>query len=308
MPAARSRMHSMGTALAAAALLGAATATATAAAATAPAAGVGGTAVNAAAGSADSPAATSARRATGAATSPPPAGNALFAVTPAPACADPLCYWANSNQPGVPSLRASRTSMVMINPDIVDTTRGISHITADRADESGANIGNSQWVLTGHVRADMADGQLRCDTATIRIVDNRIATITARGGPALFQRPGTNPPARPAGSARASGTAAQKTDMANVTVRGHAQSILYDALHKQVQFSGDSSFTDGCNEITSQLVTYNMTSQIVQAGAAPGSNARVHGTIRNTHPGTACSAPAPVPAGNSGAAATGPHP
>ncbi len=174
-----------------------------------------------------------------------------------------MCYWANSNLPGVPSLRVSRTNMVMINPDIVDTTRGISHITADRADESGPSIGDSQWVLTGHVRADMAQGQLRCDTATIRIVDSRIASITTHGSPALFQRPATNPPTPPAssphtagatGATGATGAGEQKADMSSVTVRGHAQSITYDAVHDQVQFSGDSWFTDGCNEITSQLV------------------------------------------------------
>jgi hypothetical protein len=220
-------------------------------------------------------------------------------VTPVPPCADPLCYWANSNLPGVPSLRVSRTHMVMINPEIVDTTRGISHITADRADESGPSIGDSQWVLTGHVRADMAQGQLRCDTATIRIVDSRIASITTRGSPALFQRPGTNPPAAPAGSPPTAGTAEaagqKKPDMSGVTLRGHAQSITYDAVHDQVQLSGDSWFTDGCNEITSQLVTYNMVTQIVQASAAPGSNARVHGTIRDTHPGTPCAAGTAAP-------------
>jgi hypothetical protein len=211
-------------------------------------------------------------------------------VTPAPPCADPLCYWANSNLPGVPSLRVSRANMVMINPEIVDTTRGISHITADRADESGPSIGDSQWVLTGHVRADMAQGQLRCDTATIRIVDSRIASITTHGSPAMFQRPATNPPAPQASSPHTAGAAGQKPDMSSVTVRGHAQSITYDAVHDQVQFSGDSWFTDGCNEIASQLVTYNMVTQIVQASASPGSNERVHGTIRNMHPGTACAA------------------
>lgn len=252
-----------------------------------------------AAAAAGVPAATSPSGATSAAPSSAPPASGLFAVTPVPPCPDPMCYWANSNLPGVPSLRVSRTNMVMINPDIVDTTRGISHITADRADESGPSIGDSQWVLTGHVRADMAQGQLRCDTATIRIVDSRIASITTHGSPALFQRPATNPPTPPAssphtagatGATGATGAGEQKADMSSVTVRGHAQSITYDAVHDQVQFSGDSWFTDGCNEITSQLVTYNMVTQLIQASATPGSNARVHGTIRNTHPGTPCAA------------------
>jgi lipopolysaccharide export system protein LptA len=190
-------------------------------------------------------------------------------------------------------MSATRSHMVMIHPDIVDTTRGVSHITADRAEESGADIGNSEWVLTGHVRADMSEGQLRADTATIHIVDRQIASITAQGMPALFQRPAQNTaasgttagaPAAGAGSARSSGAA--KSGVSSLSVRGHADSITYDALHRQVQFRGDSWFSDGCNDITSPLVTYNLGQQSVQAGVAPGGSGRVHGTIRSTRPGS----------------------
>jgi lipopolysaccharide transport protein LptA len=189
--------------------------------------------------------------------------SAAFAVTPAPPCADPLCYSADS-------LAGSRTHMVMINPDIVDTTRGISHVTADRAEENGADVGDSDWVLTGHVRADMSSGQLRADRATIHMADKRIASITANGAPAQFQRP--------------SGPSA--TGAAAVSVHGHANTIIYDAVHDQVQFTGDSWFSDGCNDINSQLVTYDITRQTVQANEAPGGSGRVHGTIRSTRPGS----------------------
>jgi len=197
----------------------------------------------------------------------------LFEVTPAPACANPMCYSADS-------LAGSRTHMIMINPDIVDTTHGVAHITADRAEESGPDIGDSDWVLTGHVRADMSDGQLRADRATIHMTDKRIASITAHGAPALFQRPAAAPAPTPAGAAHpASG-------MSNLSVHGHASVITYDAVHGQVQFTGDSWFTDGCNDIDSQMLTYDLSQQIVQAREAPGASGRVHGTIRNTRPGS----------------------
>ncbi|HTT06908.1 MAG TPA: LptA/OstA family protein [Steroidobacteraceae bacterium] len=234
----------------------------------------------------------------------------LFNVTPAPRCKEALCFWANSDTPGA-SLTLSRTHMVMINPEIVDTTRGIAHITADRGEESGPEVRNSRWVFTGHIRADMSDGQLRADMATVQIVDGRIVSIDAQGSPALFQRPASAATASNAAgkaAARASvapaaaapatasgtgagaagkGTAAGKAGLADITVRGHADSITYDAAHDRVQFSGDSWFTDGCNELTSQLVTYDMQTQTVQAGAKPGGNGRVRGVIRNTRPGSA---------------------
>lgn len=212
------------------------------------------------------------------------ADSALFAVNPAPACANPLCYLANS-------MSATRNHMVMINPDIVDTTRGVSHITADRAEENGNDIGNSEWVLSGHVRADMPEGQLRAETATIHIVDRQIASITAQGMPARFQRPAQTSTQAAAGArAAAPGSpGAAKPGLSSLSITGHANSITYDAQHGRVQFKGDSSFSDGCNDITSQLVTYSMSQQSVQAGEAPGSNGRVHGVIRNTRPGSSAS-------------------
>ncbi|HEX4052467.1 MAG TPA: LptA/OstA family protein [Steroidobacteraceae bacterium] len=231
----------------------------------------------------------------------------LFSVTPAPPCHDPLCFWADSRAPGA-SLTLSRTHMLMINPEIVDTTRGIAHITADRGEENGPEVGNSRWLFTGHIRADLSGGQLRADSATVQIVDGRIVSIDAQGSPALFQRPASagntagNPratdshAAAPAAAAAAGnagkGAGAAKPGFADVSVRGHADSITYDATHDQVQFSGNSWFTDGCNEITSQLVTYDMQTQTVQAGAKPGSHARVQGVIRNTRPGSSSSCPA----------------
>jgi len=213
-----------------------------------------------------------------------PEATPLFSVTPAPPCHEPMCFWSDWRGPGV-SLTLSRTHMVIIDPDIVDTTRGVAHITADHGEESGPEVANSHWIFTGHVRADMSDGQLRADTATVQIVDGRIVSINAQGSPALFQRPASDVAASTPQSPAGAGTGGQKANFDNVTVHGHADSITYDAPQDQVQFSGNSWFTDGCNEITSQLVTYDMQSQTIQAGARPGSGARVRGVIRNTHPG-----------------------
>jgi len=43
---------------------------------------------------------------------------------------------------------------------------------------------------------------------------------------------------------------------------------------------GDGWLSDGCNEITSEHISYDLISQRVRADSAPGDNARVHGTIR----------------------------
>ena len=211
-------------------------------------------------------------------------------------CAEQLCFWTSSNEPGVPSLTASRTRIVMINPDIVDTTHGISHITALRAEDTGADTGNSQIVLTGEVHADMAQGQFSASSATIGIVNKRINSIIAQGTPAQFLRRAQAAPL-PAGGAHATGgnaagKSAPNAAVSDLAVHGHADSITYDLNSDTVQLNGDSWLTDGCNEFTSQRITYNLMSQTVQAGPEPGTKGRVYGTIRNTHAGGSCAAPA----------------
>jgi lipopolysaccharide export system protein LptA len=56
-----------------------------------------------------------------------------------------------------------------------------------------------------------------------------------------------------------------------------------------VQLQGDSWLTDGCNEINSDHILYDIASQRVQADVAPGDSGRVHGTIRS-RAGTPCAA------------------
>jgi lipopolysaccharide export system protein LptA len=223
----------------------------------------------------------------------------LFKPAPAPSCEMPLCYWASS-------LQAEKNHIVLTNIDIVDTTRGAAHITADRADATGAQLGSSHWVLTGNVHMDMPQGQLRADTATIQMMNNRIASIVAQGKPAEFQRlsqaaaglpTGPSVAAGPSGTAAATGPArrsgsapAARANLTNVSIYGHADTITYDVAQGLVQLNGNSWLTDGCNEFTSPLITYEIATQKVQAGPQPGSHGRVHGTIRSTRPGGAACA------------------
>jgi lipopolysaccharide transport protein LptA len=92
----------------------------------------------------------------------------------------------------------------------------------------------------------------------VLIANQRIQSMTAEGAPAEFEHPLEN---------------GQKA-------HGHAQAIDYDVAHNEVQLHGDAWLSDGCNEITSEHISYDLLSQRVRADSAPGDNARVHGTIR----------------------------
>ena len=173
----------------------------------------------------------------------------------------PMCYTASR-------LQADRNHITLYDIDIVDWTRGVSRIRAQRADATGQELGDSDIVLTGEVRVSMPEGELRADKATVRIAHNRITSMRAEGNPATFEH--------------ALGEGAQ-------IAHGHASAISYDLERGEVQLQGDSWLTDGCNEINSDHILYDIASQHVQADAAPGESGRVHGTIRS-RAGTPCAA------------------
>jgi lipopolysaccharide transport protein LptA len=157
----------------------------------------------------------------------------------APACNEPLCYTASS-------LQAERNHLVLTDIEIVDTTRGTTQIKADHAEATGLDLGNSRWVLTGHVQVYLPQGQLQAREATVQFTDKRIASIAADGSPAQFQRQ------------------VVRTGQTTPTdVTGHAQQITYNVARDEVQLTGNSWLTDGCNDISTKKITYDIASQRV---------------------------------------------
>jgi lipopolysaccharide transport protein LptA len=171
---------------------------------------------------------------------------------PLPCHESPLCYTASSSE-------LERNHLVLYDIDIVDTTRGVSRIKADRAEATGRDFGNANWVLTGHVQVFIPEGQLRADTATVQFTDNHIETMTADGTPAEFEHALDN----------------------GQIAHGHARAITFDMRRNELQLNGDSWLSDGCNEINSGHIAYDIGSQRMRADSSPGDSAPVHGTIRN---------------------------
>ncbi len=191
------------------------------------------------------------------------------------ACKEPLCYSASK-------LEADRNRMVLYDINIVDTTRGITHIKADLAEATGADLGNSDWVLTGHVQASLPQGTLRADRATVQFVNKRIASMSAQGTPAEFERSADH-----SADAAPAGDGASRSHGQADTAHGHAREIDYDLEHDLLTLKGDSWLTDGCNEINSQSIVYDIANQKVRAETVPGDETQVHGTL-HSRSGTQC--------------------
>jgi len=164
----------------------------------------------------------------------------------------PLCYIASHAE-------SDPNHLVLFDLDLVDMTRGISRLKADRAEGNGRDFGSSGWLLTGHVQVFIPQGELHADKATVRFASKRIDSMTAEGAPAEFEHVMEN----------------------GQTAHGHAQAINFNMVRNELQFDGDSWFSDGCNDITGSHIFYDIGSQRVRAESDPGDSGRVHGTIRS---------------------------
>jgi lipopolysaccharide transport protein LptA len=201
------------------------------------------------------------------AATPDQAGAGAAASAEREGCNEPLCYTASR-------LEAERNRMVLHDINIVDTTRGITRIRADLAEANGQDLGNSEWVLTGHVQVLMPQGRLSADKATVQFINKRIASMNAQGAPAEFEH-GVDT----AGQTGALGAAGKTGHGAIESARGHAREIDYDMERDLLKLNGDSWLSDGCNEINSQSIVYDIANQKVRADAAPGGDTQVHGTL-----------------------------
>ncbi len=149
----------------------------------------------------------------------------------------------------------------------VVVSEGSTRVRADRADTTclaqGASpatqCANSRWTFQGNVRIDAPPrGNLQSDQAIVEIRDNRIARATIIGNPAVFEQ--------------------QRADALGMT-RGHADEIVYDVVAGTVTLTKDAllSLSGGSNDITSQVIVYDIRTESVQA-TSPGAQ-RVHITL-----------------------------
>jgi lipopolysaccharide transport protein LptA len=132
-------------------------------------------------------------------------------------------------------------------------------VQADRAHAAGLNMDNTQWTFEGNVRVQSEQrGSLHSDQAVVEFRNNRIAKVTVDGSPAEFE---------------------QKRADSDLMTHGHAGEIVYDVTDGTVRLSKDAWLSDGRNEISSELLVYDMRAQKVQGSAPAGTDGRVHITI-----------------------------
>jgi lipopolysaccharide transport protein LptA len=189
---------------------------------------------------------------------------ALALLGVAPGLSVPAARTEESNPPEI-SFDASsmdtdfKTQVMHLRGDVT-ITYGKMTVKADRAlATGGGNFKNSRWTFDGNVRIN-ADprGNLRSDEAVVEFEDNQLKRATATGNPAEFD---------------------QKRADSDVVARGHANQIVYEVGAGTVKLSNDAWITDGRNDTSAPVITYDLREEHVVATTSPGTETRVHVTI-----------------------------
>ena len=159
----------------------------------------------------------------------------------------------------------------------VTISQGDLKIRANKASVvGGLNYQNSKWTISGDVRINGQGGSLQSDQAVVTFANNLISRATVTGAPAQFE--------------------AQR-DTGLEPVRGHARTIDYETSSGNITLKEEAWLSDGCNELRSEQVIYNIRTQSTQAQAVTptsttGSDGKIHITIQPQSPtGKPCAGP-----------------
>ena len=119
-------------------------------------------------------------------------------------------------------------------------------IKADLAETDKLDFTEGLWIFTGNVVVEASNTNLYCDTARITFRNHQLAEVELTGGPAHFE---------------------QRLEAETNINSGEANLIVYNLSDGTLQLSGDARFSDGSNEISGDLITYDLAARRLRAGS-----------------------------------------
>lgn len=133
-------------------------------------------------------------------------------------------------------------------------SQGSIGIQADRGRASQPDFEDSVWQFSGNVVIDVENGHMESDTADLKFSGHQLRLATVAGSPATFEmrRPGTD-----------------------VVTYAEAGNLQYDFEAGIVEFSNDAVIIEGCNQISSDYLVYNIREQRINARSAADSDEKV---------------------------------
>ena len=124
--------------------------------------------------------------------------------------------------------------------------QGTLGIEADIGETDKLDFTNGMWIFTGNVSVEAETAKLRCDKAQLKFVNHQLVEATLTGGPARFE---------------------QFLPDSEESNTGEARVIVYKLTEGTLQLEKDARFSDGSNEISGDLITYDLTARRLTAGA-----------------------------------------
>ena len=145
-----------------------------------------------------------------------------------------------------------KNSMIIFNG--LRLTQGRVSIQADEGRATRMELEDSIWQFEGNVVIDVGDGNIECDAAELYFDEFQLQNAIVTGTPALYklQRPG-----------------------ADEVTNAEAARLDYDVASGIIQFSGDATITEGGNQISSNVLVYNIAEQRINADSSGEEDGRV---------------------------------
>lgn len=141
-------------------------------------------------------------------------------------------------------------------------SQGNIGVEADFGQASKLDFEDSVWQFSGNVRIDTGSGRVECESADLRFSRHQLRFATITGTPATFElrRQGSD----------------------DVTY-AEAEKLEYNFTDGVVEFSGNATITEGGNQISSNVLVYNILEQRINAesGANGGDKVKITYTPAN---------------------------
>jgi lipopolysaccharide export system protein LptA len=119
-------------------------------------------------------------------------------------------------------------------------------IQAKFAETDKLDFDDGQWDLTGDVVIETANATLWCDHAVLTFTDHQLAVAELNGAPAYFEQ-----------------MIVETGEMNS----GEGNTITYSLEGGTLRLRENAHFSDGDNQISGDLITYDLRAQHLQAGS-----------------------------------------
>jgi len=153
-----------------------------------------------------------------------------------------------------------KNSMIIFNG--LRLTQGTVSIQADEGRAARMELEDSTWQFSGNVVIDIGAGRIVCDNADLYFDEFRLQRAVVTGSPAIYdlKRPGSE----------------------DIT-HGEAGRLQYDVRAGVIEFSGQATITEGGNQISSNMLVYNIAEQRIKADSTGAEDGRVRITYTPTN-------------------------